>query len=465
MDLSLTRRALASVLIVSGIAALPAPARADFIYARLVPNGAEPNGDSKAVNVSSSGRTVVFASAAKNWVSGDTYNGNRIVAVDLDQGIVEIVSATPQGVVFRGEAPAVSGDGRYVAFLTYGSSYGPNWQVLRKDRLSGAVELASATAAGAAASTGTDDDTVSISADGRYVAIESASANFGVPTGSAPEVFVKDMQTGALKMASVKSDGSASGGNCSIEPHALSDDGRSIVMVCGAAMTAGATSGQLYLRDLQANSTELLSRGGAATAGSSAFVYRPAISPNGRFVSFQNRGYGGLGYADGAHIDSNSGIYLRDRQTQTTIAVPRPAAVPSANYDSCDVSAVSNFASIMLACPLAAGAFSYSQVFLYVPGTGAPELLSVNGASQPGDKPSGYSLSVNGSGLSMAWESTATNIDPADHNGKSDIFVLADESMFSDVIFANGFETAPPARVARTGPWRELRTVPDSARE
>ena len=49
-------------------------------------------------------------------------------------------------------------------------------------------------------------------------------------------------------------------------------------------------------------------------------------------------------------------------------------------------------------------------------------------------------IGVNASGLSMAWESSASNIDPGDTNGVSDIFVLVDESVVSDVIFANGFE-------------------------
>jgi cytochrome oxidase assembly protein ShyY1 len=63
----------------------------------------------------------------------------------------------------------VSGDGRYVAFLTINTALGPNWQVARKDRKTGALELVSATATGKAANSGTDDDTVSISANGRYV--------------------------------------------------------------------------------------------------------------------------------------------------------------------------------------------------------------------------------------------------------------------------------------------------------
>lgn len=96
--------------------------------------GVEANGASADVDVSADGRTVAFSSSATNWSSvGSTYNGDRAVAVDLDAGVVEELSVSGTG-AFRGEAPVVSGDGRYVAFLAYGSPYGPNWQVLRKDR-------------------------------------------------------------------------------------------------------------------------------------------------------------------------------------------------------------------------------------------------------------------------------------------------------------------------------------------
>lgn len=440
-------RLLAAALAIGVLALASGPARADFIYARLVPGvGLQANGASVDVDVSSDGRTVVFASDAQNWV-GDTYNGTRAVAVDLDTGVIDAVSALG-GTVFRGESPVVSGDGRYVAFLTYSSSYGPNWQVLRKDRQTGTLELASATATGQPASGGTEDNTVSISADGRYVAFQATASMTDVagrpggaaPSGSSGEIYVKDMTTGQVKMASVMSDGSASGSNCSLERHALSGSGRYLVMLCSDAMVAGATSGQAYVRDLQANTTELISRSATAPNGASAFGNRPAISPSGRFVSFQTRSYGGLGYADGASETSNSGIYLRDRQAGTTIAIPRPALMPSTSYDSCAVSAVSDVASVVFHCNYNwTGPGSYPQVFLFVPGS-APEMISGTVGGQAGNNAAGYSLGVNASGLSMAWESSASNIDPGDTNGVSDIFVLVDESVVSDVIFANGFE-------------------------
>ena len=250
------------------------------------------------------------------------------------------------------------------------------------------------------------------------------------------------MTTAQVEMASVKSDGSASAGGCSLERHALSGSGRYLTMLCSGAMVPGATTGQVYVRDLQANTTELISRSTASPNGSSAFAYRPAVSGNGRFVSFQNRGYGGLGYANGVDSAGNSGVYLRDRQAGTTTAIPRPPVIPASTYDSCAASAVSDVGSVVLNCNYnwGGGATSYPQVFLFVPGAGAPEMLSVAG-TEPGNAASGNSLAVNASGLSMAWESSASNIDPGDTNGVSDIFVLVEESVLSDVIFANGFDS------------------------
>ncbi|MBO9664608.1 hypothetical protein [Dokdonella sp.] len=481
MSSAVPARPLALFLALSAALASSNPAHADFLYGRLEPAGSEPNGDSTAVDVSSSGRTVVFSSSATNWSSlGSDYHGDRVVAVDLDTGAIDIVSATPSGTVFRGESPVVSGDGRYVAFLTYGSSYGPSWQVLRKDRQTGALEVASATAAGEPASNGTNDNYVSMSADGRYVAFDTGAPNL-VPAGGGTQVFVKDMLTGAVEMASVRSDGSpagndggtpaetASGGSidsptgggaCGLVPDALSGSGRYLVMSCSTAMVPGASGGQIYLRDLQANTTELISRSTSAPNGSSAFAYRPAISPNGRFVTFQNRGYGGLGYANGADSAGNSGVYLRDRQNNTIIPIPRPSAIPVDDYDSCGLTSVSDIGSVVMSCLYNwSGVSRFPQVLLFVPGAGAPEVLSVNGAGQPGNSASGYTLAVNASGLSMAWESIASDIAPNDHNGASDIFVLVEESVVTDTIFADGFDPAPTLR-SRAGHFQVKPVMP-----
>lgn len=469
MNLASTSRNLAVGLAVAASVCFAGAAQAAFLHGRLLPASGEASEPSWAVNVSANGRTVVFSSNSKAWV-GDTYNGTRALAVDLDTGLVEAISAGPSG-VFRGESPVVSGDGRYVVFLTYSTVYGPNWQVLRKDRQTGALEVASSNAAGQPAVGGTNDNTVAISMDGRYVSFQSGSANLPVasgplaagevaPAGTSGEIYVKDMLTGQLKVASLKSDGHSSGGTCAALPHALSGNGRYVTMLCSAAMVPGATTGQAYVRDLVTNTTELISRGAAAPNGTSAFAMRPAISPSGRFVSFQMRGYAGLGYANGTSINGNSGVYVRDRQAGTTTAIPRPSLLPGSEYDSCSVSAISDIGSTLLACYNNwLGGGRYPQVFLFVPGAGAPELVSpaASNAAQASNGSAGTTLAVNASGLSMVWESDASNADPDDRNGKTDIFVLVEESVIADTIFANGFDAPAPAERAQALP---LRTQP-----
>ncbi|RYD15684.1 MAG: hypothetical protein EOP90_06970 [Lysobacteraceae bacterium] len=451
MSSHFTLRPLALSLALTTVLGLPGLAHADFLYGRLVPGpGVEADGASGDVDVSVDGRTVVFATTAQNWV-GDTYNGTRVIAVDLDTGVVEAISAAGSS-VFRGEAPVVSGDGRYVAFLALNHALGPNWQALRKDRETGALELASSNAAGQPPALGTQDNTISMSADGRYVAFQ-AGAGLAADEGHAPQgssgiIYVKDMQTGQVEIASMNSSG-VMATDCALYPHALSATGRYLVMTCSAAAVPGATGGQAYVRDLQANTTELVSRSAGAPNGSTAFANRPAISPNGRFVSFQTRGYGGLGYANGVDSVGNSGVYLRDRQAGTTAAIPRPALVPADEYDSCSVSAISDIATVMLACLNNwTGTGRYTQVFLSIPGAGAPEFISPAANGQASNGYTGTTLAVNASGLSMAWDSDASDVDPNDHNGASDVFVLVEESVVTDAIFIDGFDPAAPANAA-----------------
>jgi hypothetical protein len=415
---------------------LPALASAQLLFGRLTPDlpTLESNGLSDAVDVSSDGKTVVFSSAATNWIPGDPSLTDKAVAIDLDTGLIEIVSRTTAGTIVRGEAPAASRDGRYVAFLNFGGALDvgvptSGWQVVRRDRVSNQLRLVSANASGEAANNFVDDETVAISGDGRFVAFEASSTNLGVTTGGFTQVFVKDMDSGALELASVAVGGGAAAGECSQFPHALSDDGRFVAFICGPAIVAGATSGQAYVRDLQNNTTELVSRSGASGAASSTFANRTAISPSGRFVVFQNPAFGGLGGDPAVH----SGVYIRDRSLQTTTSIPTPAG---ANVGSCTTSDVSDASTVLLECVVG----SFGQVFLHVPGAvGSPFLVSSNAADVPGNGASGNSLAIDASGLSMVFESAASNLVTGDTNGVSDVFILVDSSVLFG-IFSDGFE-------------------------
>ena len=76
------------------------------------------------------GRFVVFASSASNLVAGDTNGVGDVFVRDRRTGVTERVSVGPKGVEGNGDsnflgiatAPAISDDGRYVAFKSDASN-------------------------------------------------------------------------------------------------------------------------------------------------------------------------------------------------------------------------------------------------------------------------------------------------------------------------------------------------------
>jgi hypothetical protein len=97
------------------------------------------------------------------------------------------------------EAPAVSQDGRYVA---YASVEGGNSQILLRDTCLGAAkDCVAATHTVSAASDGTvgngDSHTAVLTLDGRYVAFSSAATNLVSSAPSGRQVYLRDTCTGA----------------------------------------------------------------------------------------------------------------------------------------------------------------------------------------------------------------------------------------------------------------------------
>ena len=101
---------------------------------------------------------------------------------------------------------ALSADGRYLVFsssndvLLAGDEDSAE-NVYRLDRSNGTLVQVNVTAAGGQPLAGSVSEAASISADGRYVEFESESSNL-VPGGPAEGFYVKDMQTGAVELAS-----------------------------------------------------------------------------------------------------------------------------------------------------------------------------------------------------------------------------------------------------------------------
>src|SRR5262249_5499814 len=142
--------------------------------------------------ISADGRFVAFASTADNLVSNDTNDLADVFVHDRVTGTTERVSVDSSGMQAEGSFgfPAISADGRIVAFLGDAGSLVPGLgvEVLVRDRLTGTTEIASDGFGGLTI------NFFALSADGRFVAFEHAPE---LPGG--PQVLVRDRLTGAIE--------------------------------------------------------------------------------------------------------------------------------------------------------------------------------------------------------------------------------------------------------------------------
>jgi hypothetical protein len=172
----------------------------------LTAAGAEANGRSGTPAISADGRYVAFSSAASNLVANDG-NGLLDVFVRDTQGAATfLVSATSAGASANGISGCddgyasvaclgISGDGRFISFpsvasdLTAGDS-GAFKDVFLRDVISSTTERVSLDYFGQEAQA--DSNVSALSADGRYVALESEAWLAGVGTKRIWDIFRVD---------------------------------------------------------------------------------------------------------------------------------------------------------------------------------------------------------------------------------------------------------------------------------
>lgn len=419
------------------------PASAANLFGRLTPPSpiVEANGPSTGATVSGDGRVFVFESGATNWVPG-SISGGKIIAVDFGANTVSVLSTTSGGTAFNGNAfeASTAGNGRYVVFETFANNLGlpvatSGSQIVRKDRSTGALALASASSTGTPAS-GTSSGqarNASVSADGRFVSFRSDASNLIGVAGGVEHVYVKDLQTGAIDAISRTAGGTLpTTSTASNTAHSISADGRFVLFQTSAAGIVNGVAGGtilVYLRDRVSGTNELISIGaGGVTANSQSDV--AAISPDGRYVSFRSfaTNLGGAGFVSRVHI--------RDRALGTTTAIPFPV-VNGATANGCRESDISNAGTVVMSC-FFPGIFD--QVFLHVPGAaGTPFLISSGSGNVAGNQVSGDSVAINDDGRALTFDSRASNLVTGDGNGVSDVFVFGDAAIL-DGLFTDGFE-------------------------
>lgn len=223
--------------------------------------------------------------------------------------------------------PAVSADGSVVAWSSPGTDLhfddaDSNFDVFVRDLdagVDGVTTLESRNSSGVKANSGGAVDPA-LSGDGRHVAFSSNATNLDPidvsPSGTA-DIFVRDRVTGTTSLVTVPLPGESSDANDDSNFPAVSDDGRFVSFDSESDVLAADdpdTCIDAFVRDTQAGVTTLVSRSsgasGAKSNGCGLFVGSGdvAMSPEGRFVAFRSD-------ATNLHPDdptTTQDVYLRD---------------------------------------------------------------------------------------------------------------------------------------------------------
>jgi Tol biopolymer transport system component len=303
--------------------------------------GVKANDESWAAAISADGRYVAFASAASNLHPEDGDGISDIFVRDLRAHTTTLVSRAAGESGEKADDgssyPSITPDGRFVAFSSDASNLDPDDTDATRDvfvrDLRGNTTTLVSRATGIAGAKGNDRSyEPSISADGNVVAFNSQATNVHPDDSDAsPDVYVRDLAASTTTLASRATGVAGVNAGDALRPE-ISANGRVVAFMSQTdrldPADDGDTDQDVYVRDLDANTTTLVSRADGAT-GASADHYSsdPELSADGRLVAFQSEGQN-LHPDDG---DSRYDVYVRDVAANTTTLVSRDAAGAKGN--------------------------------------------------------------------------------------------------------------------------------------
>ncbi len=378
-------------------------------------------------SLSDDGRFVVFSAQASP--------SSLVLVYEIESETLEIANIAPNdGIVGANtnERAAISGDGRYVVFITQ-SIWNEESNALLRDRQSGTttrIDMSSAAPREYVYEP-------SISRDGRFISFASSTLELVAgDTNGHEDVFIHDRELGTTERVSLDLAGSRIEGDSF--PAGLSDDGRFVSFrTTGIAESGDQGPVQRnYVRDRLTGTTERICQTPEGEAGNGwGLASYHSLAGDGSMSVFSS---GADNLVDG---DTNglSDLFIRDHRLQRTERINFAAGEP--------LPAAGNGMSTLAGCcgrrTSAAGdlvVFSSSasnlvtnddngmeDVFLYEVDEGRNHLLSRSLQGTPGNGRS-HQASISADGRWVAFTSASSNLVPGDSNGVSDVFLLDRES-------------------------------------
>jgi Tol biopolymer transport system component len=332
---------------------------------------------------------------------------------------------------FASSNPSISADGRYVAFQSEAKNLVPNdtngdvdrsfgEDIFVYDRDTGLIERVSLRDNGGESNNASY--TPSISGDGRYVAFVSVANNLvsGFQTGSGGNVYIHDRDTDEIVGIVVPFDLNAN--RDSLNPD-FSTDGEYVAFEFSVNRSVGNGDDDyvytdVYVYHRETRAVQRISGGLVGKNADQTDSRAPSISADGRYIAFQSN----LESID--FYDSNSAldVFVHDRITGLSRrvsvdssgeegALNRDSTHPSISGDGRYVVFQSDVSSLVPSDTNAS-----SDIFRKNLASGEVTLLSINAAAEQGDD-SSFSPSASFDGHGVVFHSTASNLGSPDANG------------------------------------------------
>ena len=388
--------------------------------------GAQANGHSLAASIRADGRYVAFYSSATNLVAGDTKGRRRSSTKPDRRNDPRSVSSSGGQANGQSFSPALSADGRYVAFTrmrrTSSAATRTTPDIFVRNMRTGRTARVSVTSRGRRSGPN-GSNAPTISSDGRYVAFHSDMTNLvRGDTNGICDIFVHD-RDGKTTRVDVATNGDEAQGGPSTAP-ALSADGQ-LVAFSSFAFNLIATDtnfeSDVFVHNLQTGDTSRVSEsaGGFEVDGNS---FDPSLSGNGRYVAFDSDAF------DLVPDDSNDAVdvFVVDRQTGLVTRASLDdagseandgSAKPSLNGDGRFVAFSSESTNLVPGDTNGA-----VDIFIHDNLSGATTRLSVkaNGVEADGDS---IRPVLSADAHFVTFDSQADNLVSGDRNGFSDVFL------------------------------------------
>jgi len=396
-----------------------------IVRVSVASDGGQANGPSFRPVLSADGRYVAFRSIATNLVPGDVTGHDDVFVHDTVTGTTELVSVSSSGTQGNGDSywPAVSADGRYVSFsslasnLVTGDTNGYR-DIFVHDRLTGETKRVSVNSSGAQ---GSGECHVSaISGDGFCVAFATSSALVPSDTNGMVDIYARDLVSGVTQIVSVSSGGTLA--NSSSYYVSVSADGRYVAFDSAATNLAPGTTGGVFLRDLTGGTTQRVSvPAGGGEANDMSFW--PSISPDGSYVAFVSAATNMVPGDTNAQWDIYGRVPSGGSTERLSVTSDGSQANSGSNWP--DASSGGRYVTFhCYATNLVLGDTNGTwDVFVKDRLTGVVQRLSVAENGLQGNADS-YFASMTSDGQLVAFESVAGNLVTGDTNGCEDAFVV-----------------------------------------